>query len=131
MSAALHIGIAPCRSCRKPVLPSIARFCGSEQHGYLCPECAIAEIVNMQWLGQKLTEEADAETKVVLRPGDPSACVLCGSTTSAYQREVPIDGKSGYICADLTPMTTPCERKWAEGHRHYFSPYWQRQLKLI
>ncbi len=133
MSApALHIGVASCRLCRRPILASIARCLGSDIHGFTCPDCLIKEVADRHWLSSRLAEESNVETKVVLMPGSPFACVICGNTDDDhFYRQVPIDGKVGYVCAGQIPMSHACERKWAEGHRSYFSNHWQRRLKLV
>ncbi len=127
---AVHVTLSTCRECRKPMLASIARYFGSDENGYICPDCVIKDWENEHWLSLKLAEEANLETHVVLLPGSPWACVICGSTINEFYRRVPIDGKTGNVCAALVPMATACERKWVELNREKIAPRLQYELKL-
>src|SRR5690349_9373834 len=98
-SPAIIIANQLCRLCQKGVPNSIARFFGNPEVGYTCPACLVKQQENQHWLGHKLAEESNVETKTVLMPGSAFACVLCGSVESEYYRQVPIDGKIGYVCA--------------------------------
>lgn len=130
VGAHLVITGEPCLYCGKLVPHSIASQMGSDENGYTCPDCEIKQMQDVARLSQALVEESNVETKVVISPGSPGACVLCGSTTSEYQRLVPIDGAQGFICAGIIPMSSPCEAKWATLNRDKLGRRAQHVLKL-
>jgi hypothetical protein len=117
-----------CRMCGKAISTS-APLHGKPEVGYTCEECIVKESDNLQWLSRKLTEEADVENTII-RPGSAFACVFCGSVDSEYYMEAAMDGRIGYVCAGLIPMSVECERKWFQLNREKVGVQLQYELKL-